>query len=196
MKQLIKKVECICQKCGQKFYRYPSQYVPGRTKYCSITCRQSVTMTRLNKEQFSGENHPRYNGHIKNQSDGYKHLWIAPGKYRNESILIAEKVLGRSLKSNECVHHINGNKKDNRNENLLVCTKSYHSWLHAKMRELENKHNNRPYPSNSGKAKSFGYANPEPSLLQEGVETRRGASLMDEGIVQTTNELVGSESYS
>ena len=41
--------------------------------------------------------------------------------------------------------------------------------------------------SNSGKAKSDGYANPEPSPLWEGVETRRQAPLVGEGIVQTTN---------
>ena len=40
--------------------------------------------------------------------------------------------------------------------------------------------------SNSGKADN---ANPEPSPLWEGVEARREASFMDEGIVQTTNTI-------
>lgn len=43
---------------------------------------------------------------------------------------------------------------------------------------------------------SFANGNAEPSLRnKEGVETRRGASRTDEGIVQTTNGN-GSESYS
>lgn len=54
--QIIKpKVKCICEKCGEEFYRYPSQYIPGLTKYCSVSCRNSVTITRLNKTIFAKE---------------------------------------------------------------------------------------------------------------------------------------------
>src|SRR5690242_16589726 len=55
------------------------------------------------------------------------------GKTRAQAMHIgkAEKVLGRPLKRGEVVHHINCDRTDNRNSNLLICSARYHAWLHG-----------------------------------------------------------------
>lgn len=51
--------------------------------------------------------------------------------YVYEHILVAERLLGRKLTSDEVVHHLDGDRSNNRPENLLVLLRSQHVRLHA-----------------------------------------------------------------
>lgn len=59
----------------------------------------------------------------------YKQLYIN-GKKIDEHRYIMEQNLGRKLERNEYVHHKNGNKRDNRIENLEVMTPLEHNREH------------------------------------------------------------------
>jgi hypothetical protein len=47
-----------------------------------------------------------------------------------EHIYKIEKSIGRSLRDKEVVHHLNGNRADNRIENLIVLENTQHAKLH------------------------------------------------------------------
>lgn len=90
-----------------------------------------------NHADVSGEKSPRWTGGKNLTCQGYYRIWNGIGQPRAlEHRVIAEGALGRKLKPNEIVHHINGDGSDNRNKNLLICDKSYHNWLHWKMADL------------------------------------------------------------
>ncbi len=86
----------------------------------------------------SGTNNPNWKGG-KFMNNGYVYIHVAGQRYRGEHTLKAEKALGRKLKKGELVHHIDGDKSNNKNSNLLICDRSYHTWLEKRMAYLYQK---------------------------------------------------------
>ena len=71
--------------------------------------------------------------HAKGKSikpNGYIEITIGENKGRGEHAIVAEKAIGRPVEKGEVVHHINGNRSDNRPENLMVMSRSEHTSLH------------------------------------------------------------------
>jgi hypothetical protein len=91
----------------------------------------------VTSSRMIGEKSPNHKGGTLIGASGYLLLRVP----KKESVsctkfvhkMIAEKALGRELKRGECVHHIDGNKLNNKNNNLLICSWLYHSYLTKKM---------------------------------------------------------------
>ena len=67
-----------------------------------------------------------------------EHPFATKSGYIREHRLVMEKKIGRFLQPNEVVHHINGNRQDNRVENLQLFDKPLHDSLESKKRWLNN----------------------------------------------------------
>lgn len=108
----------LCPVCGKEFYS-------TRQKFCSQKCAMEYAK-RHNSHHAYLEN-----GYLVEYKPGYNKRGNA-----KQHRLVAEKMIGRPLRNNEVVHHINGIKTDNRPENLLVMTRGEHSAYHRK-KEIE-----------------------------------------------------------
>ena len=107
-----------CATCGKLFYFRP--YRKNTAKYCSMDCL------------FIGRKKYNFPLGISRVHHGYLTTKVN-GKSKYVHRLVIEKKLGRRLKKEEVVHHINGIKHDNRLKNLkLIKNNSIHKKIDAK----------------------------------------------------------------
>ena len=88
---------------------------------------------RIEKTVTTRMNNDKLLGRVKGVSYGHKgYLYVTIGENAGRRLhdVIMEEHIGRRLKPDECVHHINGVKDDNRLENLQLMTVGEHSTLH------------------------------------------------------------------
>lgn len=97
-----------------------------------------VDMRGRHGNHARGPNNARWNNGRYHTEHGYTAIAVPEGHhlrqahgYAYEHDLVAEQMLGRKLTREEVVHHRNGNRSDNRPENLEVTTRSEHSRSHC-----------------------------------------------------------------
>lgn len=87
-----------------------------------------------NRSARRGEKSPTWQGGKTHSTKGYVVL-SNNGNVIFEHRAVMETHLGRKLTDDEVVHHINGDKTDNRLENLQLMTRGEHSTMHNKRRK-------------------------------------------------------------
>lgn len=93
---------------------------------------------RTKSQQQCGERAVNWKGGRRIASNGYIEIKVEnypklnKRRYVYEHVYVAEKKIGRLLRENEVVHHIDRNKTNNHPDNLMVLTKEEHSKLHQK----------------------------------------------------------------
>jgi hypothetical protein len=182
------KYHCVCLACNKDFEGWSKNSL-----FCSKACYNSIKSNSGKNPYVYDPEHYRQNLNV----------------HRN----IAEETLGRKLNSNEVVHHLDCNPKNNDITNLIVISRGKHASLHCylnKQRAIiersmnvnsENCWNNLIVPMTTTwletanvkveKLWEIGQSAAEPLSNEEGSETMYGTSHVDEDIVQTTTVNAG-----
>jgi len=140
-----------CKRCFSPVGEKHRLWKGGRKKHyvhnnhcldCGVTINDQAIRCKPCSRIRAGN--PRWKGGIARRSDG-SILQLRPGHpYANAAgyvylhRIIVEESLGRHLTGEEVVHHLNGDKEDNRLENLMVLSQAQHMRLHAIIRRENN----------------------------------------------------------
>jgi hypothetical protein len=108
-------VTYVCAKCSKPFETY-SSLRRGKKKYCSTECYHNG-----GRVYTRGSDNPSWkDGGRWIRADGYVERGIGDGRTQMEHRLVMQHHLDRPLERHETIHHINGDRADNRIENLQL----------------------------------------------------------------------------
>jgi len=153
------KVKCACG-CGREFLKYDKygrerRFISGHNSKILEAKKaiskqhkgikiHSIEFKKELSERMQYDKNPSWKGgRVIDKNSGYIRIKTrghsnSKSNYVSEHRLIMEKHLGRELNSSEIIHHINGDRSDNRIENLELTSNNKHGKIHWKRENIEN----------------------------------------------------------
>jgi len=106
-----------CARCGAPVWRVPSQVKRNNRFFCSRQCHMATLNEELNPHRMTPDVKEKLRAARLNTGEGKTYTKRFS---RHEHRVVAEQILGRPLMRGEVVHHIDGDKRNNAPENLMV----------------------------------------------------------------------------
>lgn len=113
-----------CELCGKELLRTPTVIKKNKHHFCS----------KEHYDEWLIDHHEKkgvlVNNGIYHHGQGYIFRYQSSKNYKAEHRLVMEQCLGRPLRSDEIVHHKDGNKQNNDISNLEIVTRAEHIEIH------------------------------------------------------------------